>query len=260
MEHLNIILPCLAALLASMLTFFSGFGLGTILTPVFVFFFPVDVAIALTGVVHFMNNLFKIVLVGRSIDKKVLLRFGLPAIGASFLGAWLLLQITGMPELFRYTIGTSEFAVTPVNLLIALLLMVFALLEVLPGVARLELKGNHLITGGLLSGFFGGLTGIQGAIRSAFLIRAGLTKQAYIATGVAIACLIDFSRLTVYASRITEASLTDNLTVVIAATLSAMAGALLGNRLLKKITLRFMQVLVAIMLIMISIALGAGWI
>ena len=42
---------------ASLLTFFSGFGLGTILTPVFIFFFPLDVAIALTGIVHFLNNL-----------------------------------------------------------------------------------------------------------------------------------------------------------------------------------------------------------
>lgn len=40
----EIIIICLAAFLTSILTFFSGFGLGTILMPVFALFFPVDVA------------------------------------------------------------------------------------------------------------------------------------------------------------------------------------------------------------------------
>jgi uncharacterized protein len=252
------LIPCLAAFLASMLTFFSGFGLGTILTPVFVFFFPVDIAIALTGVVHFFNNIFKITLVGRNINKTVLLRFGIPAIVASFLGAWLLLRITAMPELFQYELGAKIFSVTPVKLIIAILLLLFAILEILPAAQRIQFGKDKLVLGGVLSGFFGGLTGIQGAIRSAFLIKSGLSKEAYIATGVAIACLIDFSRLSVYATRVASSSLTDNLTLLIAATLSAMAGALIGNMLLKKITLRFIQFVVAIMLILISLALGSG--
>jgi uncharacterized protein len=254
------LIPCLAAFLASMLTFFSGFGLGTILTPVFVFFFPVDIAIALTGVVHFFNNIFKITLVGGNINRTVLIRFGIPAIVASFLGAWLLLRITVMPELFQYELGEQIFIVTPVKLIIAILLLLFAILEILPAAQRIQFGKDKLVLGGVLSGFFGGLTGIQGAIRSAFLIKSGLSKEAYIATGVAIACLIDFSRLSIYATRVASSSLTDNLTLLIAATLSAMAGALIGNLLLKKITLRFIQLVVAIMLILISIALGIGMI
>lgn len=61
---MEIIIISLTAFLVAILTFFSGFGLGTILTPVFMIFFPVDLAIALTGVVHFFNNIFKLVLVG----------------------------------------------------------------------------------------------------------------------------------------------------------------------------------------------------
>lgn len=117
---------------------------------------------------------------------------------------------------------------------------------------------NKLVVGGILSGFFGGLTGIQGAIRSTFLIKSGLSKEAYIATGVVIACLVDFTRLSVYASRFTASNLHENLTLLISATLAAIAGAFIGSRLLKKITLRFIQVLVAIMLMIISIALGLG--
>lgn len=58
-----------AAFGASLLTFFSGFGLGTIMAPLFALFFPIDVAIAMTGVVHFTNNIIKIVLIGRNVDR-----------------------------------------------------------------------------------------------------------------------------------------------------------------------------------------------
>ncbi|MBN1185492.1 MAG: TSUP family transporter [Bacteroidales bacterium] len=110
----------------------------------------------------------------------------------------------------------------------------------------------------LNAGFFGGLRGIQGAIRRAFLIKSGLTKEAYIATGVVIACLVDLTRLSVYTSRFKEANLHEYLILIIFATLAAIAGAFIGSKLLKKITLRFIQVLVAVMLVVIPLALGAG--
>jgi uncharacterized protein len=257
---MDIIIISIAAFLTSLLTFFSGFGLGTILTPVFVFFFPVEIAIALTGVVHFTNNVFKLGLIGKFISKDVLLRFGLPAIAASFFGAWLLLKISVMPVLFKYSINDKIFEVSPVNLIIAILLFVFAVLELTPSFQSLQFERNKLPFGGILSGFFGGLTGIQGAIRSAFLIKSGLSKETYIATGVGIACLIDISRLSVYASGISTSNLTENKALLVSATLSAIAGAFIGRKLLKKVTLKFVQTIVAILLIIISIALGLGMI
>jgi uncharacterized protein len=212
----------LAAFLVAILTFFSGFGLGTILTPLFMIFFPVDLAIALTGVVHFSNNIFKIALIGKNIDKGVLVRFGIPAIFAAFAGAWLLLRIVELPVLFHYQLGSKDLFVTPVKLIIALLLIVFALMEIRPSVQKIQFGRNKLIAGGILSGFFGGLTGIQGAIRSAFLIKTGLSKEAYIATGVAIACFIDISRLSVYASRFIQSGLSTEIPLLVSATLAAM--------------------------------------
>ena len=76
---MTLLFICLVAFLASVLTFFSGFGLGTLLLPAFALFFPVEQAVALTGVVHFLNGLFKLGLVGRHTNKDVLIRFGLPA-------------------------------------------------------------------------------------------------------------------------------------------------------------------------------------
>ena len=98
------ILICLTAFLASILTFFSGFGLGTLLAPVLMFFFPVEVAIALTGIVHFFNNVFKLFLTGKHANKEVILRFGIPAVIAAFVGASLLLQFSDMSPLYQYNI------------------------------------------------------------------------------------------------------------------------------------------------------------
>ncbi|MBI4386078.1 MAG: TSUP family transporter, partial [Elusimicrobia bacterium] len=93
------LLICSAALLTSGLTLFSGFGLGTLLMPVFAIFFPVEAAVGLTAVVHFLNNLFKLWLLGRHADRPVVLRFGIPAILAAFLGAQALVWLSHLPPL-----------------------------------------------------------------------------------------------------------------------------------------------------------------
>ena len=75
---------------ASILTFYSGFGLGTILLVVFALWFPIEQAIVMTAIVHFINNLFKLLLTHKNIDKKILLKFGLPSIIGALGGAFLL--------------------------------------------------------------------------------------------------------------------------------------------------------------------------
>lgn len=255
---MEIFIIVIAAFLTAILTFFSGFGLGTILTPVFMIFFPVDLAIALTGVVHFFNNIFKIILVGKNADKAVLLRFGIPAVIASFIGAWLLLHIPDSEPLYSYSMLGKTFEVYPVKLIISVLLIFFATMDLVPYFNKLQFGREKLPLGGALSGFFGGLSGNQGALRSAFLIKAGLTKEAFIGTAVVVATFVDFTRLSVYATRFVKSGLTDNIILVVLATLAAIAGAYIGNKLLKKVTIKYIQVLIAIMLILISIALGAG--
>lgn len=255
---MELFIICAAALVTSLLTFFSGFGLGTILTPVFAIFFPVEVAIALTGVVHFLNNIFKLTLVGGHAQKEAVLKFGIPAFFAALLGAFLLIKISDLAPLHQYTLRGKQFIVTPVKLIIAVLLIAFTLMESVPYLKKLEFGKKHLFVGGVLSGFFGGLSGNQGALRSAFLIKAGLTKEAFIATGIVVACIVDFSRLGVYFTRFSSAGLKENLTLVIAATVSAFAGAFIGSRLLRRVTLEAVQVIVTVMLFVLSIALALG--
>jgi uncharacterized membrane protein YfcA len=255
MEYLVV---CLVALLGSGLTLFSGFGLGTILLPVFGFFFPIEVAIALTAIVHFLNNLFKLFLLGKHADKKTVLTFGIPSIIASLIGAWLLTVMSKSEPLYSYTLNDHVFYVTTIKLVIAAILIFFALFDVVPRLAALQIDPKYMVAGGLLSGFFGGLAGTQGALRSAFLIRAGLSKESFIATGVIIACLVDVTRLSVYSGQIFKTGNNINVLLVIAATLSAFLGAYIGNKTIKKITVKTLQYIVTAMLIIFGLLLAGG--
>ncbi len=246
------------AFLASGLTFFSGFGLGTLLLPAFALFYPIEQAIALTAIVHFLNGLFKLMLVGRFANKDILLRFGLPALLASFIGAWALVGLANAGSLFEYTAFGHSFSVAPASFAIGVLLLLFALVELIPALTEFSFPPRYLTVGGFMTGFFGGLSGMQGAMRSAFLARAGLSKEAYIATGAVIATLIDVSRIGVYFPNFLTQSENLDYVLVGAAVFSAFAGAYLGNRFLKKITMRFVQRIVAILLFLISLGLMSG--
>lgn len=249
---------CITAFIAALLTFFSGFGLGTLLSPVFMLFFPVDVSIALTGVVHFLNNLFKLILTGRMADKGTLIRFGIPSIAAAFLGAWLLMKLSDLQPIYHVELFGKTNEVNPMKFTAAILLLFFSAMELIPSFERLRFGKDKLIIGGALSGFFGGLTGNQGALRSAFLINAGLSKEAYLGTAVVVSSLVDFTRLGVYSTRFQETGLDSHWQLLAAATLSAFAGAFIGNRLFKKVTFGFIRYFVAIFLLMVAIGLGTG--
>jgi uncharacterized membrane protein YfcA len=255
---MEILLISIVAFFVAILTFFSGFGLGTLLTPVMMLFFPVEVAIALTGMVHFSNNIFKLVLVGKKVNKEVLLRFGIPAVIFAFIGALLMVKIPNFEPLYTYQLCDKTFEVFPLKLLVAVLLLFFAVIDLIPYFNKLQFDQSKLPIGGALSGFFGGLTGAQGALRSAFLIRAGLTKEAFIGTTVVISTIVDFTRLSVYATRIMKLELQENLPLLLFATFSAMTGAIIGNKLLKKVTLQFLHYTVALLLLVLSLALGLG--
>jgi uncharacterized membrane protein YfcA len=255
---MSLVVVCAVALLASCLTFFSGFGLGTLLLPAFALFYPIEQAVALTAVVHFLNGLFKLALVGRHAQLRTVLVFGVPAIVASFAGAWALLWLSDIEPLASYSFLGRDLRVMPAKLVVGVLLLLFSLAEVLPRFREVSFPPRYFAFGGLLSGFFGGLAGMQGALRSAFLARAGLSKEAFVATGVVIACLIDISRLSVYAQTFFSETTPLDHVVLVAAVLSAFAGAVLGNRYLKKMTMKLMQRIVAVMLVGVALALISG--
>jgi uncharacterized protein len=252
------IIIAVVAFLASLLTLISGFGLGTILLPVFGLFFPIEIAIALTGIVHLLNNLFKVGLVGKNADWKMVARFGIPSVAGGFLGAFLLNFLTKLPVLRSWNFGNHTFQMTPIKLIIGILLLFFAIYELVPALKNKTFSAKYLTFGGFLSGFFGGLSGMQGALRSAFLLNAGLKKEVFIATGVIIACLVDLTRLPVYYARFMENQLTQHANLLLIATISAFAGAYLGAKFIQKITLKTVQLVTSVMILVIGFLLIFG--
>lgn len=258
---MDIVILAIVAALASALTLYSGFGLGTILLPAFALFFPAPVAVAAAGVVHLLNNLFKGALLWRRADLTIVLRFGLPAVPAAILGAWLLAWLGETDQLFEWTALGHHFGPTGAGLAVGLLMILLALLELQRWFQRLEAPLRLLPLGGAITGFFGGLTGQQGAFRSIFLLRAGLPAEPFVATGVMIAILVDVSRLATYAASFTEAGLSPDgheVLLVAVATLSAFGGAYLATRRLEKITIGTVRYAVAALMLISGAALATG--
>jgi uncharacterized membrane protein YfcA len=253
------VVVCLVALVASGLTLFSGFGLGTLLLPAFSLFFPIEIAVSATAVVHLANNFFKLVLVGRHADARSVLAFGLPAIPGALVGALVLATLAGLPALLHYELFGRELSVTGVKLVISILIAVFALLELTPDGGGFSFGRRWLPLGGVVTGFFGGLSGHQGALRSVFLIRSKLSKQAFIGTGVVCAVLVDLTRITVYGASFGSKTASDlDGGLIVAATLAAFLGAWIGVRLLGKVTLGFVRRFVGVMLLVLALGMGLG--
>jgi uncharacterized protein len=254
---------CTAALLVSALTMFSGFGLGTLLMPVFALFFPLEAAVAATAVVHAANNVFKIGAVGRHADRSLVLRFGVPAIAAAVAGAAALGYMSGFEPLASYQLGARTAVVTPLKLLMAVLMFIFALFELLPRLRNLTFDRRYLLPGGILSGFFGGLSGHQGALRSAFLAKVGVSAKAFVGTNAVIGFMVDAARIAAYAlifflGRAAVPITPDQWPLILAGIGAAFAGVVAGKRFLHKITMKKVQTLTGVLLLGIALALGAG--
>jgi len=173
----------------------------------------------------------------------------------------LLTVFAELPVVHAYTLAGRPHEITVVKLAVGILIIFFALFELIPFFGRLAFDRKYLPLGGMLSGFFGGLSGNQGALRSAFLIKAGLDKEAFIGTGTVAGLIVDISRLIVYGVSFYAVQFTgirDAQGLVIAAILAAFLGAFLGTRLVKKVTFRALQIIVGVMLIVVGTGMATG--
>jgi uncharacterized membrane protein YfcA len=173
-------------------------------------------------------------------------------------GALLLDYISALKPLASYALLGSAHNIAPVKLIAGLLLIFFAAAEQVPFLRNNTLRRFGLPAGGVLSGFFGGLTGQQGAFRSAFLVQDNLSEKAFIATNAAIAALVDAVRLIVYGSTFNFILFQVHTPLVLLAIASSFFGVFLGAAFLEKITIRFIQKLVAVMMYILGLLLIVG--
>lgn len=252
---------CATAFLAAAITLFSGFGLGSLLLPVFAIFFPIETAVVATALVHLANNLFKGVLLGRFARLAVVVRFGVPALLAAIAGAYVLDALAGADPITTWRLGSRICSVTPAGIVIGVLVAAFAGLELHPVSRSMGFDVRWMPAGGALSGFLGGLSGHQGAMRTAFLIRLGMGKEAFLGTGILCAILVDVARLTTYALLAGGAEFDDvaaRTSLVVAGTVSAFAGSWVGRRLLPRVEMSAIHLLVGVLLGVLGVAIAVG--
>jgi uncharacterized membrane protein YfcA len=238
MVEISIIVSVIAAFMAAALTLMTGFGLGTILTPVFLIFYDVKIAILIVAVVHLMNNLLKVSLFGRHISIDILKRFGVLTLIGAFIGAFLQ--------------GRMDSSV--VKIMLGITLIFLGLKEAAGLGEKLRLPQKIDFIGGFLSGLLGGFVGNQGAIRSAYLLNYNIPKETFVATAAIIASVVDVTRIPVYIYSNRDV-LANNLILLFIVTASAFAGTFAGKRFLKKVSLKTFKIYVAAMVTIIGVLL-----
>jgi uncharacterized membrane protein YfcA len=176
------ILVFVAALVASGIAAVTGFGIGSVLTPVLALSVGTKLAVALTAVPHAVGTAQRFWLLRRHVDRRVLLGFGIASAVGGLVGA-----------LVHVWVSSRALAI------------VFGALVALAGVSELTGWMRRVRWGrtsawaaGALSGALGGMVGNQGGIRTAALLGFDVSKEAFVATATAIGLFVDAARLPVY--------------------------------------------------------------
>jgi uncharacterized membrane protein YfcA len=227
-----------ASFVAGAVAAVAGFGIGSILTPLFAQRLGVELAIAAVSIPHFAATAARFVMLRQSLDWPAFRNFGIASAAGGLTGA-LLHGMAGAPAL---------------RIVFASLLLLAAASEVFGLARRVELSTGGALAAGGISGFFGGLVGNQGGIRSAAMLALPLRRDAFVATAAATGLIVDAARMPVYfASAWRE--LAGFLPLITFATIGALAGTLAGRRLLGRIPERAFRLVVAALLVLLALSM-----
>lgn len=216
-EAAFLVLMFVAGMLAGAIASVSGFGIGSVLTPLLSLRVATRLAVAAVSVPHIVATAFRFWLLRKHVDRRLLLSFGLMSAAGGLTGALLQLY-AGSPGLTLIFGG----------------LLVFTGIMGLTGLSsRLRFQGWAAWVAGFLSGLLGGLVGNQGGIRSAAMLGFDVPRHAFVATATAVGLIVDGARMPVYF--LTQGSEIANLWPVLAATtVGALVGTVAGERLLRQ--------------------------
>jgi uncharacterized protein len=216
----------------------AGFGIGSLLTPLVSIETGAKLAVTLVSIPHAAATALRCWRLRRHVDWQVFRGFGLASAGGGLVGA--AIHARASSPALGATLGA---------------LLVFAGLSTLTGLAdRLRFRGAAALAAGGLSGFFGGLVGNQGGIRSAALLGIDLGRDAFVATATASALVVDAARVGLYLAS-DHAAVVRHWSIVVVATAGALLGTLGGERVLRRIPEPVFRRVVAVTLVMLGIAM-----
>lgn len=224
------------AMLAGAVAAMTGFGIGSLLTPVLALSVDTRLAVAAVSIPHVVGTAVHFALLRRRLDRRVLLRFGLTSAAGGLAGAAL------------YEMASSRW----LNVVFGCLLLFAAISEATGFARRMRFHGWVAWVAGALSGLLGGLVGNQGGIRSAALVGFNLPKETFVATATAIALFVDGARLPIYLASQHD----DMLSLwqwVLAATVGVTAGTLVGGRALTRVPESWFRRILAITLATLAV-------
>jgi uncharacterized membrane protein YfcA len=228
-----------AAVVASATASIASAGVDSLLTPVLALKMEMRLAVLAVTAPHFTFNALRCWSVRQSINRKILARFGLTsAVGA--LGGSLLHQFVSSDWL---------------SIVFAVLLILAGLFGVTGWADRVHFKKRGAYVGGILSGFFGGLTGEQGGLRAAALLGFDIEKEAFVATATAAALIVDFVRAPIYLA-LHHKDLPQLAVPALVAAVCTVLGTFLGSRLFKRIPQALFSRIVSGILLGMGILLG----
>lgn len=184
---------------------------------------------------HIFGNLGRIGFFRHGLEKSLLLRFALPSVLLTFLGASLVAYLP--QEILK--IGLGIFLIAYSAALLRKQNLVF------PATTA------SAVIGGCLSGFLAGLIGTGGALRGAFLIGFNLPKEKYIATAAAAALLVDATRIPVYLGQgfLTSAYYW-HLPILF---VLALAGSFLGKKIVERVPREKFRIAVLIAILLVGV-------
>jgi uncharacterized membrane protein YfcA len=225
-----------AAVLAGAIASNAGFGIGSLLTPLLAARLGTRLAVAAVSIPHVVGTAARFWMLRGYIDRRVFVWFGITSAAGGLGGA-----------LLHGYASNRALAVV-----FGCLLLFVGVSEITGITRRIRLGRSSAWVAGALSGFFGGLVGNQGGLRSAALLAFDLDRDAFVATATAIGLVVDAARMPVYLlSEPRELSAMWPLLTWV--TVGVLAGTALGGRLLKHIPSRQFRAVVAVILV----ALGA---
>lgn len=229
MENLQLITSAsLVAVIAGAIASVTGFGIGSLLTPVVSLETGTKLAVAIVAIPHFVATTLRCFVLRKDINRKVLLSFGITSALGGLSGA-----------LIHNYLQTSTL-----TFVFALILIFAGLMGLTNWLNLLHLKGWSSFFAGGLSGFLGGVVGNQGGIRSATLFGFTLSPRAFVATATAIGVAVDLARLPVYLvaeyKEITTYWLL-TLTLCAAVTIGTLAGTVILKRINEKLFKRIVS-------------------
>lgn len=230
------ILLTLAGIVAGAIAAISGFGIGSILTPLLAAWMGTKLAVALVSIPHFLGTALRFAVIRQHVSRRVLWSFGVTSAAGGLIGALLHVWLRSM--VLGYVLGV---------------LLVFAGITGITGLAsRMKFGRTAAWIAGALSGMFGGLVGNQGGIRSAALLGFNLERDEFVATATAIALLVDVFRMPVYA--VTQlAEMAAQWEMILIATVGVVAGTLSGKWMLSRIPQNVFRMMVACIILALGI-------